>query len=50
MTTIVLSGIARAKMFLAHIAEDGREEAVEDHLGAVAKLAADFAASFGSEE
>ena len=36
-------------MFLAHIAEDGREEAVEDHLGAVAKLAADFAASFGSE-
>ncbi|WP_304855825.1 CRISPR-associated endonuclease Cas3'' [Adlercreutzia caecimuris] len=36
-------------MFLAHIAEDGREEAVEDHLCAVAERAADFAARFGSE-
>lgn len=36
-------------MFLAHIAEDGREEAVEDHLCAVAERAADFADRFGSE-
>lgn len=37
-------------MHLAHIAEDGREEAVEEHLRAVAVRAADFAACFGSEE
>lgn len=36
-------------MFLAHIAEDGREEAVEEHLRAVADRAADFAACFDSE-
>lgn len=37
-------------MFLAHKSEDGREEAVEEHLRAVAECAADFAASFDSED
>lgn len=35
-------------MFVAHISDDGREEAVEDHLRAVAERAASFAASFDS--
>jgi CRISPR-associated endonuclease/helicase Cas3 len=35
---------------VAHIAEDGREQLLEEHLNATAELAADFAKEFGSDE
>ena len=38
------------KSYLAHIAEDGREETVRSHLQDTARLAASFAAGFGAEE
>ncbi len=36
--------------YLAHIAEDGREQTVQEHLTGTAKLAATFARSFHAEE
>ena len=36
--------------FLAHIAADGREQTVQDHLTGTAQLAAAFARPFGAEE
>ena len=42
---------AKAQLaYLAHISEDGREEAVRTHLEETAKLAARFASSFDAEE
>ncbi len=36
--------------YLAHIAEDGREQTLSDHLRGTAELSASFAASFGAGE
>lgn len=36
--------------YLAHIAEDGREQTVTDHLNGTAKRSAEFAADFGAAE
>ena len=38
------------KRFLAHMAADGREQTVQEHLTGAAKLAASFARPFGAEE
>ena len=38
------------KLYLAHIAADGREQTVQDHLMGTAQLAAAFARSFGAGE
>ena len=35
--------------YLAHIAEDGREQTVKDHLEGTADLAAQFASAFEAE-
>lgn len=37
-------------VFLAHIAEDGREQTVDEHERGTAELCAKFAAQFGAEE
>lgn len=37
-------------MYIAHVAEDGRQEAVKEHLKAVGDKAADFAAEFDSAD
>lgn len=37
-------------VFLAHIAEDGREQMVDEHERGTAELCAKFAAQFGAEE
>lgn len=39
-----------ANKYLAHIAEDGREQSVEEHLENTAKRCMDFAKSFGAKE
>lgn len=36
--------------YLAHIAQDGRQQTVSEHLNGTAKLCADFAAAFGAED
>ena len=37
-------------VFLAHIAEDGRKQTVDEHERGTAELCARFAAQFGAEE
>lgn len=36
--------------YLAHIAQDGRQQTVSEHLNGTAELCADFAAAFGAED
>ena len=36
--------------YLAHIAQDGRQQTVSEHLNGTAELCADFAATFGAED
>ena len=38
------------KRFIAHIADDGREQTIEEHLRGTAELAAKFGAAFGAAE
>ena len=38
------------RQYLAHIAEDGREQTVLEHLQGTAGLAEEFAAPFGGED
>lgn len=37
-------------MYVSHVADDGRQEAVADHLREVAEMAADFARPFGAND
>ena len=36
--------------YLAHIAQDGRQQTASEHLNGTAELCAGFAASFGAED